>query len=188
MAHSFSFQGYVVGQKEVGECDTLVYLLTQKRGKILAKARGLRKISSKRQGTLQTGNLVQGKVHQTNNFYTLGDLELLSTPLSLRKDLVALGMVLTMSELINKLVPEDQADGQVFDLFDTTIKTLGKKVEVQTMINFEVQLLDYLGYGLPQDIKEALEKKDLKKAQAKLWQYLTTITERKMVGVGKILA
>jgi len=51
MIHSFSFQGYVVGQKEVGESDTLIFLLTRKRGKILAKAKGLRKISSKRQGS-----------------------------------------------------------------------------------------------------------------------------------------
>jgi len=177
----------VVGQKEVGECDTLIYLLTQKKGKILAKAKGLRKISSKRQGTLQTGNLVKGQIHQTADFYTLGDLELLSTPLSLRGDLVALGMVLTMSELINKLVPENQANGEVFNLFDSTLKALGKKVEIQTMINFEVKLLEHLGYGLPQEIKGALEKKDLKSAQSKLWQYLSEISERKMVGVGKIL-
>jgi len=136
---------------------------------------------------VQTGNLVQGKIHQTGGFYTLGDLELLSIPLGLREDLVALGMVLTMSELINKLVPEDQADKEVYNLFGTTLRALGKKVEIQAMIDFEVKLLGHLGYGLPQDINRALEKKDLKLAQSKLWQYLTEISERKMVGVGKIL-
>ncbi len=177
----------MVGQKEVGECDTLLYLLTQKKGKILAKAKGLRKITSKRQGSLQTGNLVKGQIHQTGDFYTLGDLELLSTPLSFRSNLVALGIVLTMSELINKLVPEDQDNGEVFALFERTLEDLKREVKVEAMIDFEVNLLKHLGYGLPEEIKKSLERKDLKSAQAKLWQYLTEISERKMVGVGKIL-
>lgn len=176
-----------MGQREAGEADAIIYLLTKKRGKIVAKARGLRKATSKRQGSLQTGNLVQGKIHQKAGFYILGDLELISTPLELRKDLVGLGMVLTMGELINKLVPEDQANREVFTLFDQILKSLNKKVEVKTMIDFEVQLLNHLGYGLPEEIRRALEKKDLKSAQGKLWEYLITITERKMVGLGKIL-
>ncbi|MFH1601815.1 MAG: DNA repair protein RecO [Candidatus Shapirobacteria bacterium] len=188
MSQCFSFFGFVVGQSDLGEQDLLLSLLTKKRGKILVKAKGLRKITSKRLGVLQTGNLVKGQVHPKGDFFTLGEVELISSPIGLRKDLVGLGMVLTMSELINRLLPEREENQSVYHLYENTLRHLEKKVEVEEMLNFEIKLLDLLGYGLPEEIKRALKEKDLKLAQSCLWAYLTEISERKLVGLGKILA
>jgi len=187
MRHSFSFRGFVIGQQDKAEADVILSLLTKNRGKLLAQAKGLRKITSKRLGALQTGNLVKGQIHQKGDFLVLGDVELVKAPLKLRRDLVACGMVLTMSELINRLLPERQENESVYYLFEKTLKDLKKEVKPETMIDFEVELLKILGYGLPREIDQSLKDKDLKSAQGKLWQYLTQIAERKLIGLGKIL-
>ena len=101
---TFNFQGFIIGHHERKESDALVSLLTKKRGRLRVLARGLKKITSKRIGTLETGNLVKGTIFVKGDFFVLGEAELIFQPLKARKDLVGCGMLLTMCELTERFL------------------------------------------------------------------------------------
>jgi len=162
-------------------------LLTRKRGKLVVKAKGSKKLTSKRMGILQTGNLIKGKIFPSRGFLVLGETELLYQPLEARKSLVRCGSLLSMCELTNRLLPENQPEREVYALFWETLLRLEKEFQVETMINFEVKLLKILGYGVPKEALIPLKKKNWKLAQAEIWRYLNDISEGELIGLGKLL-
>jgi len=187
MSASFLFRGFVLGQQEIHESDILVSLLTEKKGKLLVKAKGVRNIKSKRQGILQTGNLIHGRIFSRQGFYVMGDVEASFQPLTIRRSLVGCGMLLSMAELLAKFLPEEEENRQVYLLFWETLLRLCQKIEVETMINFEVKLLQLLGYGLPSEAWKQLKKKNWKMAQTEIWRYFNAISDGNLVGLGNIL-
>ena len=153
----------------------------------MACAKGVKKITSRRQGALQTGNLIRGKIYEKAGFFTLGEVEIVFQPLAIRKSLVSCGMLLASCELTDRLLPQGQANYPVYLLFWETLLQLTKKPKVETMINFEVKLLQLLGYGIPRRAAIPLRRKEWRLAQAELWRYLNSISEGRLMGLTKIL-
>jgi len=187
MNTSFSFKGFIIGKRDLEENNVLLSILTEKHGKLRVKAKGLKRITSKRIGVLETGNLVKGKIFSKGDFLVLGEVEVIFQPLAIRNNLVSCGMLLAMCELVARLLPEKEENQWVYHLFWETMLQLGKQPRVETMINFEVKLLQLLGYGLPQSTMELLRKKNWKVAQAEIWRYLNLISEGGLLGLGRIL-
>lgn len=187
MAASFSFTGFIIGRRNTRESDVLLNILTKKRGRVLVKAKGLKKILSKRLGVLQTGNLIKGKIFTKGDFHVLGEVELIFQPKETREDLVGCGMLLSMCELIGKLMPENDPDRPVYSLFWETLLHLSKELKVETMIGFEVKLLHLLGYGIPSGAVKPLRDKNWKVVQTEIWRYLGTISGKRLMGLKALL-
>jgi len=188
MVASFSFTGFIVGRRDTRENDVLLSILTKKRGKILVRAKGLKRILSKRLGVLQTGNLIKGKIFTKADFHILGEVELIFQPKEIRENLVGCGMLLSMCELVEKLMPENDSDRSVYSLFWETLLHLSKELRIETIIGFEVKLLQLLGYGLPRGVMKPLRNKNWKVVQTEIWRYLSAISEGRLMGLKALLA
>lgn len=69
-------EAIVLDRKESGEADGLLILYTQDLGKITAKAKSLRKITSKLSGHLQPLNLVKVRLIEKNGFQAVDALSI----------------------------------------------------------------------------------------------------------------
>lgn len=179
----FNTVGFVIGQKELGEKDKIITLFTEKQGKIKVFARGVRSISSRRSGCLETGNKIRAHIFQRNDQFYLGEIELLGSPTGIRKDLILSGSLLSMCELVNQLTAENQENESVFDLFSQTISELSKQKRVEIVIVFEVKLLQLLGFGIPRRISGLVSEKKWPEAQRAISKHLETVSERKISGL-----
>jgi DNA repair protein RecO (recombination protein O) len=188
MASSFSFEGFVIGQREWKEKDKLLTVFTKKRGKLLILAKGVRRIDSKRLGILDTGSLVKGKAFGEIGRLVLGDVDLIFQPLKLRKNLILNGGLLSICSLVSQLLPEGEGNEAVFELLFKTIKRLEEKRDIEVVVFFEVELLNLLGFGAPKGIHGVLQKKDLAAAQRMIDDYLNQILERKVEGLSVFIA
>ena len=67
-SRSFNADGIVLKRNKVGETDRVISLLTQEYGKLVAVAKGVRKLSSSKRAFLEPGNLVKAYFIKTKSF------------------------------------------------------------------------------------------------------------------------
>lgn len=174
---------FVIGQKELGEKDKIITLLSKKQGKIRVFAKGVRSIKSRRVGSLQTGNRIKANLTQKDGRYFLGEIELLESHQEIKKSLVLNAGLLSICEITNSLLPENEQNESVYQLFLETLSKLNSKRRVEIIVIFEVKLLQALGYGIPESVNNWLNRKNWPKAQKEVSGYLEAVSERKIAGM-----
>jgi DNA repair protein RecO (recombination protein O) len=174
---------FVIGQKEFGEKDKIITLLSEKSGKIKVFAKGIRSVKSRRMGSLQTGNKIKTSLSQSDDRFFLGEVELLQSYENIKKSLILNAGLLSICELTNNLLAENEDNQEVYQLFSETIDNLASKSGVDIIVIFEVKLLQMLGYGMPEKVDKLLAEKNWSEAQKKIARYLEVVCEKKINGL-----
>lgn len=176
-------EAFVIGQKELGEKDKIITLFSKEQGKIRVFAKGIRSIKSRRVGNLQTGNKIKTNLTQKDDRYFLGEIELLKSYQEIKKSLVLNAGLLSICEIVNSLLPENEQNESVYQLLSETLSKLNNKRRVEIIVIFEVKLLQALGYGIPENVGNYLNQKNWPKAQQEIYRYLETVSEKKIAGM-----
>jgi DNA repair protein RecO (recombination protein O) len=146
---SYSFEGIILKRINIGEADKLITFFTKEKGKITLKVRGLRKISSKRAGSLELFNLVKASaVKGRGTIDTLTEVQVLAHHGDWKNFLGKINLAYQLCEVIDKILPEEEAHPQVFrQLSDylSQISYLKNDWESQMRI-WLISLLVELGY------------------------------------------
>lgn len=134
-----------INYKESGKKYTL---LTRKHGKIWAVAFGVRKISSRRGGNLDSLNLISVKISENNGFNNIDEVITLNSFKNLKTSYKDSMKAYYLAELVYKSVDEDSDAKNIFDLLRRTFETLDRNLyETDVVVAwFELMLLEILGY------------------------------------------
>lgn len=164
-------EAIVLKKRNIGETDQLITFFTKRFGKIMVKARGVRKLGSKRAASLDLFNHLIIFLYKKNNFYTLTEVKLKSSFDKLKQDLGSVSLAFQVGEVLDKLLAENQ---EQVKLFFKTVEFLNdyefKKNGQEALLVFKQNLLSDLGFGLPQD-----------KTTQSLDNYIESIIERKLL-------
>ncbi len=150
------FHGIVIKSVNFSEADKILTVFTRERGLIKIFAKGVRKMESKNRSGVQTLSYNTFIVYPGKNMYHLRRGENLYTPDYANMEQLNIHRVLN---LMTKLVPEDSAEQEVFDVL---LKLLRTDFDAEKTNRFMLLALRYFGY-LP-DLKtcsvcgEQLEK------------------------------
>ncbi len=126
MRGEIKVKGVVLRKKRLKEKDLQVILFTEEQGKILAFAKGVQKITSRRLSHLDTGNLIKARVIQKGDFYYLSETSLISGFSSIKENLRKISDFFFVLKIIEKLSPERQKDKLLFQLLLKTIKEINE--------------------------------------------------------------
>ena len=155
-----STEGLSLKRADFGEADRVLTVLTDRYGKISVIARGVRKITSRRAGNIELLNRVKLHLFKAKS-YTLTEAESIETFKKIKENLILSTTAFHIIELVNRLVPEDQKNPQIYNLTLTALTLLEKNPRQIFIRAFEVKLLNYLGFWslreLPQANTETLE-------------------------------
>jgi DNA repair protein RecO (recombination protein O) len=132
------------------DADKIFTILSKELGKISGKAKGIRKIGSKRLSSLDTLNYVRIGLVGDGDIKTITEAKLIHTFPNIKKDFEKLNSAYYFIEILNKTIQESEDDSAIFDL---TLKCLKRLDEVKYQDSrvenfFELKLLEYLGYSL----------------------------------------
>lgn len=157
--------------------DKIYTLFTEEYGKISAIGRGVRKISSRRGGNLDSLNHISIKITERDNgFKDIDEVVTLNSFKNIKSDYDLSLKAYYLAELISKNIIDntdnrDNTDIQIFKLFRKVLDIIDKKllnIDLSILF-FEIQFLRHLGYfpELPKDedisnIIKKLLKADLK--------------------------
>ncbi len=141
-------------------------LLTREKGKMSAIARGVRKISSRRSGSLDSLSHVNLSLHEDKSgFFSISEVQDINSYALLKKnlDLVFIGMY--FAELVDVFLEPENDSFEIYKLMKSALNVLTKNPEdPHIVVNvFEMRLLELLGLGIHlqfgnDDLLDYLEK------------------------------
>lgn len=171
MERTYKTEGIILKRANFGEADRILTIYTKHYGKIRALAKGVRKVTSRKGGNVEAFNHVSLFLAQGKNLDIVSEAQVINSFKSWRKDLLKVGLAFYFCELVDKLTPDGQANQAVFELLRGSLAQIGKGRASELVRRFEEDLLEELGFGVPEE---------LKKSPGSLKAYIETITERKI--------
>lgn len=148
MSQINSDECFLLHQKSYGETSIISEVFTKKNGRMSIIAKGAKKPKSKFFGYLVPFYKLAITYSGRSELKTLTSIDrnLMDYNNTLSKKSYSL---LYINELLIKLLPKDAAQSDLFDLYDNFLKQVSSKKDLEiTLRNFELDLLDMLGYGL----------------------------------------
>lgn len=116
MAIHYRSQGIIFQKKDVGEADRLFSIYTRDFGRLDLLARAERKIKSKLRGGLELFYLSEVEFIQGKTYKTLTDTILIDSYQGLRKSLEKLAEAHKISNILDRLMKEEESDGNIWEL------------------------------------------------------------------------
>lgn len=150
----FNISAFVIKSINYGDADKIYTLYSLEDGKISASAKGVRKISSKRAGNLDTLNLVRLKLTELKpDFFSINEVQLINSFQTLKKSYEYTMHAFYILELINKTIDTSEPNKKIFELVERTLSSFDNMDNNPELIvnNFELNLLRHLGYELTFD-------------------------------------
>lgn len=169
--------GIVINKKTIKESDLLITLLTPKKGKITALAKGAKNIRSSRLSTLQLGNIIQAQLYYKNEYIWISESKTISPFLQHKKTLTQLNLLFYFLEIVNNLIADNQQIEGIYEISQKIIDAINNNLINQYVRN-EILFLQVLGFGLPQDIIDYYNKKDYKTTQQLIKRFFESIIEK----------
>lgn len=146
-ARLYRVRGIVLRRRDLGEADRIVTIFTAEQGKLRIVAKGSRRPSSKMAGHLEPFCATRLLVARTRGLDIISQAETIEHFSSLRLREAAIATASYLAELIDALLPEDQAHEPVYELTYAALRLLneGRDPRLVTHV-FEMGLLRQLGY------------------------------------------
>ncbi|HET9947076.1 MAG TPA: DNA repair protein RecO [Patescibacteria group bacterium] len=145
---NFRVEAIVLKRKNIGEADRILTVFTREFGKLQLKAKGVRKLTSKRSSHIEPLNTTVLSYYKGQGMPVLLEAVSLQNFNGIKSDLTKVGFAYHICELIDGLCPENQESEEIFSLIQKVLEEIEKKeVVLASLIHtFEVELLTLLGY------------------------------------------
>lgn len=147
----YNVEALVLKNINYRDSDKIYTLLSKEQGLISVHAKGVRKVGSRRAGSLDTLNHVKLKLsEQPSGWKTVTEVSLIDSFKPIKNSLIAQSHAFYLLELAYRLVHEEGALVLLFERMLHALQKLSKsksELESYLVINsFEVFLLKFLGY------------------------------------------
>ena len=149
-ARLYKTEAIILRQRRLGEADRILTLLTPALGKMEAKAKGVRKTTSRMSGHLQPLTRCLLQLVQGRTADVITGCETMDSFQQLRQDLDRLSRALYVAELTDRLLLEKVTAYTSYRLLLDTLRRLDQADDIDVVLRyFEMRLLDQSGF-LPQ--------------------------------------
>jgi DNA repair protein RecO (recombination protein O) len=144
---SIKVEGIVIKRKNIGEADKILTVFTKEEGKIQVKAKGVRRITSRRSPHIELLNQASLSLYKGERLPILTEAEVINDFESLKKNLNRVWAAYHICELIDGLCAENEKHPNIFFLLKDTLYRLSYEKQLKPVIQeFEIELLKILGF------------------------------------------
>ena len=154
----YKAEGIIIKKYNSGEFDSLLVVYTKDFGKILVKAKSLRKKLAKLKENLELFNHVHLMLAKGKNIDTIAAVYLYSSFPNAKQNLTAVSTLYYLAELIDKMIVAPEKDARIWEMLRKAFYLLEQnkpnKDTIKKLLNrFEYNLLVYLGHQ-PEEEKD----------------------------------
>ncbi len=143
-------EAIILKRRNVGEADRVVTCFSQKFGKLVLLARGVRKVTSRRAGALELLNWSKISVVRGRSFDLIEEAETKVSFLPIKSDLYKTGLAYQIAEVTCELTAERQPSRKLFNLLVAVLASLSVESDYlhQKLIVtiFQLKALEILGF------------------------------------------
>lgn len=151
-------QAIVLKRVNYSDADRFITLFTDQKGKVSARARGVRKLTSRKRSALEPINLIKASLVETKAGLLITEAQLVTHFPETKTTLTAMTQAMQFLEIVDNLTAEEEPHPQVFNqvaevLYMIEHKILSRASVLQAIKN----VLDELGFGYPNGSEELLK-------------------------------
>lgn len=141
-------EAFVLKKKNLPTRDFIVTFFTKEHGKVSAIAKGIKSITSRRAGAIQTGNLVRVVVSSKGDRRYLQEATLVSAFSNLKKEERKLSATYLCFFILDRLLPEGEPEYALYQAAKKYLVGLSREKELDhaRLEDFLNQVLRTLGY------------------------------------------
>jgi len=146
---TYKTEGIVLKRTNFGEADKIVTFYTKDYGKLVALAKGVRRLTSRKRGSLEIFNQVVFFAAKGKSLDIITEVETRQTYSQWRKDLKKVGAAYEMAEMVDRLTAEGSEQKEIYELLCSylqRLKTTSKQNLPLFVNSFGQSLLRYLGF------------------------------------------
>src|SRR3989338_1421600 len=180
MRKFYTADSIIIRKMKLGEADVRLTAVTLEHGRIIVKAPGLRRITSRRSPYLDLFNYVKLFITAGRTFGIITDIEPFESFNYLREKLNRIGMAYKLSEVCDRLLPENEPYPDIFNRLLISLRMLNKPESdpEKTGDFFCLDLLKRLGF-LPREMHLEVTKLNmmLEEIMEKQIKSLTLLTK-----------
>lgn len=147
-----SGQGIVLRKYKLKDSNISLSIFSKHSGKLHMFAYGVRNITSRRLSHLESGNYIAFTYRSNSEKYYVNETELIYAYSSIKENPAKLTKTYAVLKLLDKILPENEAEGDVFDMTLEYFKKLNNYVDKDRLSNmpdqeeFMTSILVQLGY------------------------------------------
>lgn len=149
--HRFNLEALVLKSYNLKDYDKIYTVLAKEEGLVTLYARGVRRIKSKRSGSLDTLNHIKAKVSKSGEFLYVDEVSVINSFAPIKNSLIFQSHAFYLLELAYRLLKEEPLAGVFNQLIICLTKISQSKSDLQsylTVNTFEVYLMGALGYEI----------------------------------------
>lgn len=155
MTKSFSGEGIVLKRANFGEADRLITIFTKEHGKLSVLAKGVRKITSKKRGSLEPGSRCRLFIIKTKSIDLLTQTEIIHTLTSSKTDLIRMTQIFQLLEIVDALTAEGEAHPEVYLTLTETLTSLATQGNKRKILLSAIKnIVHDLGFGPPANLSD----------------------------------
>ncbi len=173
---TYSSEGIVLARRNYSEADRILVIYTKKYGKLSLIAKGVRKLKSRKRGSLQIFSHIKFSAARGKNLDIVTETEIINSFSKVRKDLKKVSVAYFFVETAGRLTRDEVKNVELFNTLIKYLRRLETEAKLKILrLDFIHKLLSLLGFWP--------KNRPLKNPDAKLEE----VVEREMnsVRVGK---
>lgn len=167
-AKTYKTEAVILKRLNFSEADKILTFYTKHYGKISAIAKGIRKLTSRKAGSLELFNHVVIFLAKGKNLDIITEASLINSFPRFRKDLNRVKLAYEVCEVVERLTVEEKGNDLVFLKLKDFLYGLDSKDPFGSL-EFKVQILSLLGFGIPKN-----------PTNEKIDSYIESIIEKKL--------
>lgn len=138
--------GFVFRQVNLGETDKIISIFSKKHGRIDAIVKGVRKIASRKAGSIDLMNLARFSFAKGTNIDIVTEVTLVDDYQSLKLMLDSDFILFYLCELLDKFLQPEESDFKSFNLLVILLKELSLSQNILLLHSFELKLMANQGF------------------------------------------
>lgn len=143
---TYKTRGIIIKRSNFSEADRLVTIFTEKHGIVRVIAKGVRKPLSKLSGNIELFCLTDFLFAEGRNLDIVSGAEIIKCYFKMRNGLETTSKSFYFSEIIEKMLAENQAHPRIFVLLENVLENLNEKNSKLLISFFEINFLADIGY------------------------------------------
>ncbi len=154
-------EGIILKRKNFGEADRILTIITPYKGKMSIIAKGVRKITSRRGGSIEPLNRVRLHLFTGSGMPILTEAQTVESFPKIKSNLTLSSYASHIVELCDRLIPENQLNPGVYKILISVLVLLEQDPRQLWIRAFEVKILSELGFWSDSQLHTSQEIKDL---------------------------
>lgn len=145
--HSYTSEGIILGRRNFGEADRILWVYSKNHGRVALIAKGVRRPESRKRGHLEIFAKVNFQAAKSRNLDLMTEVDVIDVYPEIRNSLKKISLAYYICEVVGKITHEQEPNIELYDLITENLEILKSAKKLKDLrLKFIRDLLVLTGF------------------------------------------